>query len=165
MIEPSSRTEGNMGFKRRLIWIILTLTVAFAFLGLYYQDSLIAHRSPIGSHSQHRGVVFHDRWRSWDGYNIVSFIGGQAKCAVFDMDGKIILQLEDSLCVTLPDGGYVVAGGDLKRFDRELRELWTVEENSPLQDLSFDARTGETFILVHHLGVPIGGERVNVDEI
>jgi len=120
--------------------------VAILFVMLHYRDSFTHRVSPVPNGTTGAGVVFFDRWRADDGYNVVNEYFHHPSCQVIDMDGREVYRFPNAFCAFLKDGSVVFLnlGGNLVSFDRDAHQRWSVHREFH-HDFDVSEERGEVF--------------------
>lgn len=151
------------GMKSKALAIsILFLLLAVSSLW-HYRDSLVLRSEPA---ARGRGVLFFDRWRTQQGYNLFTVYSRQGRdlCYVQDLQGQSVLEIAGTHCEILEQQGYLVSRGPLKMLDLNHREVWTGELNVH-HDIDVEKDTGRIFAWVHVPDVKFEGEKVAMDHL
>lgn len=137
-----------MRFLRSTFLFIIYLLCFLGGVGILYKDSFRHQWSPKELQGNEQGVIFYDRWRASDGYNVVNTSLEQPSCVVYSMRGDFVFRFPGGFCYFLDSGEFfTISATGLQFYNAGGRPLWKISEEFIHQIAHVSADEKEIFVI------------------
>ena len=154
-----------MRFLRSTFLFVIYLLCFVGSVAILYRDSFSVRKSPSVPRPSESGVIFYDRWRAADGYNVVNTSLEQPSCVVYSMRGDFVFRFPGGFCHFLSSGEFfTVSSNSLQFYNSSGRPEWKIQEEFIHQMSHLSADEKEIFIIAGETRLD-RGKRIRYESI